>query len=222
MKKRRTLLPALAMSLFALVPLTSLGGKIQLNAIPNNDFFGIKIAGTDQIFYGRADRINSITFEEYTTGTFIVSEVSIDMLGSNQLLRIYSTRIPGTADVQNRGEKITQAAGSLSNTGSLTTPTIPIPSAVTRAEEALQDTTSQSLSGLVVKAWPATTHAKTIEFSVGTKAELQTFHRQFSNLLIGKPIKVKKDNVVSAQSATADDKGMVSINKIGGTLFIIE
>lgn len=221
MKKHLPLL--LALTVFA--PLLQ-AGKIDTKAIPNKGIFGIKVAGTDQEFYGRSDLVSSISFQEYTTGTFIVSEVTVDMIGSGQLLRIYSTRVPGLSDAQDEAEHLRQSAGILSNTGSLTTPSLPtLPSPVTKADQAAQDASRHATSGLVVKVWPVTTHAKTVEFSVSSKTELQMFHSSFRDLLAGRPVQVKQDSVVltAAEKSSGDSQsGLTTVSQIGGTLFTIE
>ncbi len=201
-------------------------GKVDTKAIPNKGIFGIKVAGTDQEYYGRADLVSSIAFQEYTTGTFIVSEVTVDMIGSGQLLRIYSTRVPGLSDAQNEAEHLRESANMLSNTGSLTTPSLPtLPSQLTRADQAVQNAANHAVAGMVVKVWPTTTHAKTVEFSVGSRAELQMFYSNFRDLLSGRPVQVKEDSVVltaAEKSSGTNQSGITTVNQIGGALFTIE
>ena len=86
----------LALALLAALALVPQAEALQMTkkAIRNQGVFGVRIARTDMAFYGRADAILSISFLEYTTGSFIVCEVVIDMKDSNQQLRMYSTRPP--------------------------------------------------------------------------------------------------------------------------------
>jgi hypothetical protein len=85
------------------------GLQIRTKAFPNQGVFAIEVAGSDVGFYGRADQILSISFQEYTTGNFIVAEVTVDMANSGQQLRIYSARPPGTADAADRANRGLQA-----------------------------------------------------------------------------------------------------------------
>jgi hypothetical protein len=96
---RKITLLALTAFVAALAP-EALAFKMQTKQIPNQAVFGVQVEGTSMSFYGQADAILSVSFQEYTTGPLIVSEVVIDLRGSNQQLRIYASRarrIPSTA-----------------------------------------------------------------------------------------------------------------------------
>ncbi len=101
----------LALALLAALALVPQADALMMSkkAIRNQGIFGIRIARTDMAFYGRADAILSISFQEYTTGSFIVAEVVVDMKDSNQQLRLYAARPPGTDDVANRVNRASEA-----------------------------------------------------------------------------------------------------------------
>ena len=101
----------LVLALLATLTLVPQADALQMTkkAIRNQGIFGVRVARSDMAFYGRADAILSISFQEYTTGSFIVCEMVIDMKDSNQQLRIYSTRPPGTEDVANRVNRASEA-----------------------------------------------------------------------------------------------------------------
>jgi hypothetical protein len=186
--------------------------------VPNGGIFGIEVSGTDLSFYGRADRVISVSFQEYTTGTFIVSEVVIDMANSNQQLRIYNTRTPGSADVADRTNRASAANSENRGLNPADATKLPIPSQLSALESKVTNLTSGPTAGLVVKTYPTTTHAKTIEMAVSSKAELKSFYTAFKNLLCGTAVPATSGTTTE----TTDAEGAATINQIGGTVFIIK
>jgi hypothetical protein len=195
---------------------------VQPNAIKNSGIFGIVLAGTAQEFYGKADQVATISFQEYTTGALFVSEVVIDMTGGNQLLRIYHARPVSVNDAAAGLAATASVADDLS--GGAINPTVPdVPSDVTNAEATVHKAVARVTAGLVVKTYPITTHAKTAEYSVGSRAELLSFFRTFRDLYVNRDVKIKDNTVVSAAAlATGGVVGVVTINRIGGVLFTIQ
>jgi hypothetical protein len=211
------------LALSFLVPASPLfAGKVQAGAIKNQGIFGIALSGTAQEFYGRADQVLSVSFQEYTTGPLFVSEVVIDMTGSNQLFRIYHARPVSLSDAAAAGAAAASAASELS--GGAVSPTVPdVPSDVTTAEATVHKAAARVTAGLVVKTYPHTTHAKTAEFSVSSREELVSFFRTFRDLYVNREVKVKNNTVVPAATlATGGGVGALTINRIGGVLFTIQ
>jgi len=211
--------------LFTVIALTILGSipqasafSMKKKAVPNGGIFGIEVSGTDLSFYGRADRVISVSFQEYTTGTFIVSEVVIDMANSNQQLRIYNTRTPGAADVADRTNRASAANSENRGLNPADATKLPIPSQLSALESKVTNLTSGPTAGLVVKTYPTTTHAKTIEMAVSSKAELKSFYTAFKNLLCGTAVPASSGTTTE----TTDAEGAATINQIGGTVFIIK
>jgi hypothetical protein len=187
-------------------------------AVPNGGIFGIEVSGTDLSFYGRADHVLSVSFQEYTTGTFIVSEVVIDMSNSNQQLRIYNTRTPGSSDLADRANRASAANSENRGLNPADATKLPIPSQLSALESKVTNMTSSTAGGLVVKTYPSTTHAKTVEMVVSSKAELKSFYTAFKNLLCGTAVPAS----TGTTTETTDAAGAATINQIGGTVFTIQ
>ena len=224
----------LALALLAVLALVPQAEALQMTkkAIRNQGIFGIKVANTDMSFYGRADAILSISFQEYTTGSFIVAEVVIDMKDSNQQLRIYNTRPPGTADVANRANRASAANSQNRGLDPKEASKLPIPGPLALIESKVNNVVSNSTGDLVVKTYPNTTHAKTVEMVVTTKAELQMLFNKMSCLYTGIEVEavdgasVEGSNGAAASAAATTAAGgtaaKIKITQIGGVLFTLE
>ena len=84
-----------------------------------------------------------------------------------------------------------------------------------KREAAGQAAVEKFNEGLVVKTYPATTHAKTAEFSVSSRKELLAFYKSFRSLCTYKPVAVKPDG-------SPDGSGGTPVTALGGTLFTLE
>lgn len=222
---------ALAAALLATAALAPQADAFQMTkkAIRNQGIFGIKVANTDMAFYGRADSILSISFQEYTTGSFIVAEVVVDMKDSNQQFRIYNTRPVGTADVANRANRASSANAQNRGLDPNEASKLPIPGPLAALETKVNNVVSNSTGDLVVKTYPTTTHAKTVEMTVTTKAELQQLYSKMITLYTGFEVEavdgasVEGSNGAAASAAAAGSTAAkIKINQIGGVLFTLE
>ena len=222
---------ALAAALLATAALAPQADAFQMTkkAIRNQGIFGIKVNNTDMAFYGRADSILSISFQEYTTGSFIVAEVVVDMKDSNQQLRIYNARPPGTADVANRVNRASSANSQNRGLDPNDASKLPIPGPLAALETKVNNVVSNSTGDLVVKTYPTTTHAKTVEMVVTTKAELQQLYSKMITLYTGFEVEavdgasVEGSNGAAASAAAAGSTGAkIKITQIGGVLFTLE
>jgi hypothetical protein len=222
---------ALATALLVTVALAPQADAFQMSkkAIRNQGIFGIKVANTDMAFYGRADAILSISFQEYTTGSFIVAEVVIDMKDSNQQLRIYNTRPPGTADVANRANRASAANSQNRGLDPKDASKLPIPSPLALIESKVNNVVSDSTGDLVVKTYPNTTHAKTVEMVVLSKAELQQLYSKMITLYTGFEVEAVdgasvegSNGATAAATAAGSTAAKMKINQIGGVLFTLE
>ena len=221
---------ALAAALLATAALAPQADAFQMTkkAIRNQGIFGIKVNKTDMAFYGRADAILSISFQEYTTGSFIVAEVVIDMKDSNQQLRIYNARPPGTSDLANRANRASAANSENRGLDPKDASKLPIPGPLAAIESKVNNVVSNSTGDLVVKTYPSTTHAKTVEMTVKSKAELQRFYGAFRDLLVARTVTATAGSTIegadaaNAQAAAAGTTATLTINSIGGTLFTLE
>lgn len=220
---------ALAALLFAAFAPQAEAFQMTKKTIRNQGIFGIKVANTDMAFYGRADAILSISFQEYTTGPYIVSEVVIDMRDSNQQLRIYNARPPGTADVANRANRASAANSQNRGLDPSSASKLPIPGQLAAVETKLNNMLTDTTSDLVVKSYPTTTHAKTVEMVVSSKAELQMLYTRLINLYTGIEVEavdgasVEGSNGATAASlAAGSTAAKIKITQIGGVLFTLE
>lgn len=218
------------LSVLALVPQAE-ALTMTKKAIRNQGIFGIKIARTDMAFYGRADAILSISFQEYTTGSFIVAEVVIDMKDSNQQLRLYSARPPGTADVANRVNRASEANSQNRGLDPAQASRLPIPGQLAAVESKVNNMISGTTGDIVVKTYPTTTHAKTVEMTVSSKAELLRLYNNLITLYTGFEVEavegasVEGSNAAKASAAsstTGTTAPTIKINQIGGVLFTVE
>lgn len=202
--------------------------QMSKRAIRNQGVFGIKVANTDIAFYGRADAILSVSFQEYTTGTFVVSEVVIDMKESPQQLRIYHARPPGTADVGNRANRASAANAQNRGLDPKEASRLPIPGQLAAAESKLNNVISGATSDLVVKSYPVTTHAKTVEMVASSRAELLALHSRLISLFTGSEVdategsSVEGANNAAAAAAGGTQAARIKITQIGGVLFTLE
>jgi hypothetical protein len=224
----------LALALLAALALVPQAEALQMSkrAIRNQGIFGIKIARTDMAFYGRADAILSISFQEFTTGSFIVSELVIDMRDSHQQLRIYSTRPPGTDDVANRVNRASEANSQNRGLPTEDARKLSVPGPLAAIESKVNNMISGTTGDIVGKTYPTTTHAKTIEMTVSSKAELQRLYTNLITLYTGFEVEaqegasVEGSNAAKANAATTMTTSGVAptikINQIGGVLFTVE
>jgi hypothetical protein len=220
----------LALALLAALALVPQAEALQMSkkAIRNPGIFGIKIARTDMAFYGRADAILSISFQEYSIGSFIVAEVVIDMKDSNQQLRLYAARPPGTDDVANRVNRASEANSQNRGLPSDQATKIQIPSQLSNLESKVNNMTSGATRDIVIKTYPTTTHAKTVEMVVATKAELQRLYSNLITLYTGFEVEapdgasVEGSNAARAAMTTTGTAPTIKITQIGGVLFTVE
>jgi hypothetical protein len=215
------------LSALALVPQAE-AMQMTKKAIRNQGIFGIKIARTDMAFYGRADSILSISFQEYTTGSFIVAEVVIDMRDSNQQLRLYAARPPGTDDVANRVNRASEANSQNRGLDPSQASKLPIPGQLALVESKVNNMISGTTGDIVVKTYPTTTHAKTVEMVVSSKAELKCLYSHLVTLYTGFEVEaidgasVEGSNGAKATAASSGTTPAIKINQIGGVLFTVE
>ena len=232
-------LPLLVASLLAAADASAL--KMRPRAFPNQGIFGIEVASTDVGFYGRADQVLSVSFQEYTTGSFLVAEVTIDMSNSGQQLRIYSARPPGTADAVDRANRGLQANAQNRGLEPSQATQVPVPGPLANLESKVDNLRTSTTGGLVVKPWPTATHAKTVEMTVASRAEILALYRAFRDLMVAREVKAGAGSTVAGatagaaatpfgtpasgttgQTATNAAGQEITINRLGGTLFTLE
>jgi len=88
---------------------------------------------------------------------------------------------------------------------------------------------SNSTGDLVVKTYPTTTHAKTVEMVVTTKAELQQLYSKMISLYTGIEVEAVdgasvegSNGAAAAATAAGGTAPKMKITQIGGVLFTLE
>ena len=215
--------------------------SIKPKAFPNQGIFGIECAGSDVGFYARADQILSVSFQEYAAGSFLVAEVVVDIANSNQQLRIYSVRPAGSADVADRANRGLKANAQNRGLEADQATQVPLPGPLANLEQKVNNVTSSTTAGLVVKSYPATTHAKTVEMSIPSRTEVLAFYKAFRDLMVAREVTISQGstvaggtgvssaatNVFGSKSNTGTPAATttgeaITINRIGGALFTLE
>ncbi len=161
--------------------------EVNKETIKDSKLFGIEFPdGTS--YYGRVDKIISISKQQYLVGPLVVTEVNIELDNSRTQLRIYNSRaIPSemaTALAIKKAEGVANYAP-------------PIPDVLKKIDERAGNLAIQQK---VYKDYPQTTHARTLEFIVTNIQELEKFYKQISsdflklnNESISKKIYIIKD-----------------------------
>ncbi len=160
---------------FALAILITFASATQILALEANKetikdakLFGIEFPdGTS--YYGRSDKIVSVSKQQYLVGPIIVTEVNIEMENSRTQLRIYNSRAIPSEMAANLAIKKTEGAANYAP---------PIPAVLKKIDEKAGNLATQQK---VYKDYPQTTHAKTLEFIVPNIEELEKFYKQISS-----------------------------------------
>lgn len=141
--------------------------QVRERALGNERLFGIQIGGDGQSFYGRHDRVNAVSMQEYQAGPYIVTEVVIDLANNPSQLRLYHTALMDISEISNRVPGASNFQGR------------DVPEPVQRMLDRGRDMADTVRGERVVKDYPHTTHARTLEYRIGERAELRAFYRAF-------------------------------------------
>lgn len=136
---------------------------------PNN--FGIKFPNGSQ-FYGNANKVVSISKQEFIVGPLLVTEVCIEFDQSPLQVRIYNSQtIPAGKVLNDANNKVPERLSHLASN----------PNLVKSAEKIDKQLGKTATQQNVYKDYPTTTHARTIEFIVPNLNELNDFFEKISN-----------------------------------------
>lgn len=177
---------------------------IRTRAIGNRALFGIEFP-EGQSLYGLASMVYAVSLQKYQTGPFMVTEMVVDIAGVNSQYRIYATEPLSTSDMQARLPEGTPD-GFKTSKG--------VPPAVQRLMDKNAETTSTTMGALVVKDYPLSTHAKTIEYRLANPEDVVELYEAFSDLYKRKVRTAIVQGSVESQQEQEED-----VNKLGGTLF---
>ena len=213
--------------------IASAGVKAKRNTFKNKDVFGIQFSKNRAEYYGKVDSVSTISLQEYyiTASGFHILEIGIEMSGSSVQLRIYSIAIIDPS-------KIMDDAIKSINLASIPSPSLPmLPEPFGKGKGAAESV----MNIAVLKEYPITTHAKTIEYKLSTHEDIiRLFVLLRSGWLQEDPPEEDEGDgadgyYLSGESGDEDEsddesddpsekektKGPPSKNQLGGTLFII-
>jgi len=200
---RKTLL----CSLFALVAGSAQGGLvISTGSINNRQLFGVEFPDGVS-FYGRAEMVYAISLQRYQTGPYMVTELVVDIAGVTSQFRVYATEPFDPSMLQSRLPEeapsgFTQGKG--------------VPPGVQKMANKASDAADKTEGGLVVKDYPSSTHAKTIEFRLGSAEDVEELYKAMIDLYSRKG----REAVISRTESGAETNEIYQeINRLGGTLF---
>ena len=204
-----------------LIPLLLTAFGCQLSAVSvttrgvsNQAIYGIEFPKESRTYYGSEAGVQSISTQDYITGNFRVIELNIVTQGT-ALLRIYHIRPLRLGELQ---QAMSDGLGATGIPGSSIIQR-PLPPRV----QAMADRAagvSEAVTGTeVMKEYPMATHAHTIEFRVGSRAELLELHQELKKHWLKEPAFFEGGQIVSEDEST--DKEMKP-RSLGGTLFKVE
>lgn len=187
---------------------------IVVERLQNPKLFGIQVERDAQEYYGRADSVNSVSMQSYITATYRVKEMVIDIHGSPLQLRIYHAAM---LDPREEAKRLKSKTG----VQQFNIPTIGTPQPVQKA----LDGVNRVNNAVLLKEYPVTTHAKTIEFRVEELEELERFYTLFRNNWLRveteeeEVLETVKTNGSKQETLTTTEKLSPQIN---GRLFILQ
>jgi len=139
----------------------------QTGKIQHPKMFGINFADGSS-YYALAEKVVSVSKQAYVAGPLFVTEVCIELDQSPLQVRIYNARaVPADKAAEAAAKKIPYEAAKQAAKSNI----------LKRAEEKLGGVKTQQN---VYKDYPATTHARTLEFVVSDLEELEIFYEKFS------------------------------------------
>ncbi|MEM8549331.1 MAG: hypothetical protein AAGF10_00935 [Verrucomicrobiota bacterium] len=198
---RAALIAALTLALCPLLAQAAL--KVNSGDISNRALFGVGFPdGTS--FYADARMVYGVSLQRYQTGPFYVTEMVIDIGGVVSQFRIYATEPFDESAWQSR-LPAQAPSGLKEGTG--------VPAAVQKAASRGKQTISSTESGLVVKDYPVSTHAKTVEFRLAQAKDVEDLYDAFVQAYTRRG----RDEVVSRNET--DGETTQEINRLGGTFF---
>lgn len=190
------------------------------DALKNKNVFGIVFENNASVFVN-AGLVSSISKQEYVLGTIFVSEIVIDTFGNSQI-RIYNSSPLDHTKIKQKAVKVlpttVQSATAVADYAQ-------------RAKGFVEDSYGVNLSGVdtVYKDFPATTHAKTIEFAISKPEELDNLYElliaDFSGTVLQNSGLENSEQSSNAQNNSANSKTAgksaksIEAGKLGGSLY---
>lgn len=180
--------------------------QVDQGALDEAAIFGIKFPEDSRAFFGHANRVQSISVQDYLTASFRVTELNIVNQGS-ALLRIYYSRPLRPGELQKALAAGARATGVPGGNSIMNSPISPQAEALAERAKGVSD----AITGTeVLKEYPTATHAHTIEFRVGSRQELLALHEALIDHWTREPVTEDDDS---------EDPERLSL---GGTVFTVE
>ena len=185
----------------------------------HGNIFGITFPGEGRDILLHQNRIASISVHDYVTAVFRVKEIVIDSHGASTV-RIYYTRALTEEEMAGQfGSAVNQVPGA--NTAQPGLGGRTVEEAARRAANARTSIGSRTgergeinlADTIVVKEYPATTHARSIEFRISDEAEL---------LALYAALRDHWSNVEDPEADPPEGEAEPERLRLGGTQFIVE
>lgn len=183
----------------------------------NDAIFGIEFPEASRVFYGHANRVQSISVQDYLTASFRVTELNIVNQGS-ALLRIYYSRPLRPGELQKALADGARAGGVPGASSIMQSPTPPQVQALADRAQGVADAVTGTE---VLKEYPTATHAHTVEYRVSSRGELLDLHTALIDHWTEKPIPEDEAIGGGEGEAAGSDESAETLS-LGGTVFTVE
>ena len=206
----------------ALVTAQAFALQIDSERLNNDAIFGIEFPEASRAFYGHANRVQSISVQDYLTASFRVTELNIVNEGS-ALLRIYYSRPLRPGELQNALADGAQAAGVPGGSSIMKSP---LPQQVQAMADRARGVSDAVTGTEVLKEYPTATHAHTIEYRVSSSGELLELHAALIDHWTQEEEEEEEeeeeaeDGDASGETGGGDDEA--ERLRLGGTVFTVE
>ena len=189
--------------------------SVTTRGVRNPAIYGIEFPGESRAYYGTEAGVQSISKQEYITAHFRVTELNIVTQGT-ALLRIYYSRPLRPGELQ---QAMSDAVGATGIPGGSSIIQRPLPPQVQAMADRAAGVSEAATGTDVMKEYPIATHAHTIEFRIGSRAELLELHDELKKHWLKEPAFFEGGQIVSEDEAV--DKEMKP-RSLGGTLFRVQ
>ncbi|NBB78517.1 MAG: hypothetical protein GVY36_03610 [Verrucomicrobia bacterium] len=185
--------------------------QIDSEQLKNDAIYGIEFPEGSRAFYGHANRVQSISVQDYLTASFRVTELNIVNEGS-ALLRIYYSRPLKPGELQKALADGAQAGGM---PGASSIQESPVPPQVQAMADRARGVSEAVTGTAVLKEYPSATHAHTIEYRVSSSGELLALHAALVDHW------AQKEEAAEDGDAGSGDDAAERL-QLGGTVFTVE
>lgn len=189
--------------------------SVTTGGVENPAIYGIEFPEDARAYYGIEAGVQSISKQEYITANFRVTEINIVTEGT-ALLRIYYSRPLRIGELQ---QAMSDGASAGGVPGSSSIIQRPLPPQVQAMADRASGVTEAITGTEVMKEYPIATHAHTIEFRIGSRAELLELHDELKKHWLKEPAFFEGGQIVDEDEAV--DKEMKP-RSLGGTLFRVQ